>query len=850
MTICTHCHQSINDISDIIQDEDLITSDTEPNKTNSQYYFCCYGCKAAFNIIKKFRFEKYYYFRGDLTKKQDADGANFNDLKPEEPIIKDYGQFANIINNKPHNYKITLLVQNLHCGACVWVIENIIRQNSSVVKANLNLGNKILDIEYYGEQSAINESLIIINNLGYKLTIFDSKIINELEKKGQQELFIALAVAGFGAGNVMLFSFALWFADVKEMGVATRNLFHFFSALLALPIVIFSGRIFFKSAISAIRKKSPHMDIAITIAIILACIVSLIEAWLKKPHLYFDSAVMLIFFLLIGRYLDFKARKKVFDITSEFAMINCGYGNIINDDGSYQAILASEIRKGMKIMVNSGERFLADGIIIKGESEVDNSLISGETSLIKISQNSRIYSGMINISAPVIMIVDKDQKDSMLSQIITITSNIHNKKSNFIRIADQITKYYLPIIHIIAFATLIFWHLMIKIPFSDSLMNATAVLVISCPCALALAVPIAQAIIIAKMLKKGILITNGEVIEKINKIDLIAFDKTGSLTIGKLNLLKIIDLNKNCEIDFGNIENNQEILGLIYHLAVNSNHPLCKAINKKLAIIFNNPDINGAEKINYGNNIIFDEINEERGQGIVAKYNESNIYLGRKEFCLIGSGNIKNSDNNNISNYQEFITSRCFFKFNDIELLLLFNDSIKEDAHNAINNLKNIGEIIIMSGDNRIAVQNTANQLEIQQYYHDLTPIDKINILQQNIDKGRKILMIGDGINDAPALAMSLCSITFTDGADINKKTADIIIQGNKIMPIIDIIDNINFTLKIIKQNLAFSLFYNLIAIPFAITGLVTPLIAAIAMSSSSLIVLFNSLRITKFGND
>ena len=795
--------------------------------------FCCNGCQEAFKIINELGFANYYKLRN-----QNEDNLK---LKPENQYYQDIANFStqknNIDNQQNNSFEINFFVKGLHCAACIWLIESILKKNSSVIEGRINLSRKSLYINYSGDKSAINNIIKIINNIGYQLMPLDKKIIDEAEKSNNNELFKAMAVAGFGAGNIMLFSFALWFYGVEEMGIATRNFLHFFSALLALPVIFYSSQVFFKSAFNAIKNRYSHMDIPIAIAIFLACLVSLIEAYLKKPHIYFDSAVMLIFFLLIGRYLDYKTRKKVTSIATEFTMLSASYGVLENSNGTTELISISQLKAGMIVIVGMGEKIPCDGIIIDGYSKIDASIINGETNPQKITINSNVFGGTINLENPIKIKITKSFEESLLADIIKITDNIEKNKSRFVRIADNLAKFYTPIIHLLGLATFFIWLLIFNIHWADALINATAVLVISCPCALALAVPIAQTLTTAKMLRKGILINSGEALEKLQKITLIAFDKTGSLTEGKPKLIKIIDLNEEKIVDYPHrtaenqgLDNNLELM--LATLSANSRHPISQAISQAIN-----------QEFNHSQNIKLENIKEERGLGVSGFYQDNQIKIGRRSFCEINN------------NHHQFIEStlentnylHCFVKYKAEELMLIFSDQLKTDALLVIKKLKELqNKIIILSGDVDITVSQIAKTLEIEEYYSELTPLDKVKILQEKASEGYKILMIGDGLNDAPAIATSLASISFNSGSDITKNNSDIIIQGTRLQPIIDIFNHSAFSVKIMKQNLALALIYNAIAIPFAMSGMVVPLFAAIAMSSSSLIVLLNSLRINR----
>ncbi len=754
--------------------------------------FCCPGCEAAYKIINQSGFKNYYELREE----------NFvtGKIKPEIAENLDISEF--VVREENQNNSVSLMIQGMHCAACIWLIENISKNQKDVVDARVNLSKKTLFLRWRGDAKYGNELIKLIQNIGYKLLPFDQEILDSSEKKYNDEILRALAVAGFGTGNVMLFSFSLWFADAGQMGIQTRNLLHFFSSLIALPVIIFSARPFFSSAIRSIKQGYPNMDLAISIAIFLACIVSLLETFRSANHVYFDSAVMLTFFLLIGRYLDLKARKKAFAIATEFTLLSANFGRV-EEAGNIKILPSKNLKEGMILVVASGEKISADGIIIDGASELDTSLITGETTPKTVTKNSEVFAGMINLAQPLRIKITKSPQNSLLSEIIRLSDEAQSKKIHYVRLADYLSRFYTPAVHLLAFATFCFWF---KSGWEVALMNATAVLIITCPCALALAVPIVQTITISNFIKKGVLIKSGEALEKLIKSDIIIFDKTGSLTIGKPKLIEI-------KILHGEEKN---ILPLAASLAKASKHPLSQAISES-----------------YDGKFLDLKIKENPGFGLEAEFENKVMRLGRKQFCDIQ--NFQPSQQNSLS---------CFFKFGENEAEFLFADEIKSDAKAVISSLKSMGkEIILLSGDSKNPVESVAKTLEIDQFYFEQTPVSKAEFLGKFLADKKQFIMIGDGINDAPALALSPISISFSKAADISQNIADIIIQGEKLSPILEVINSSNRSISLMKQNLLIALLYNLIAVPFAISGHVVPLIAAIAMSSSSLIVLFNSLR-------
>jgi Cu2+-exporting ATPase len=769
--------------------------------------FCCLGCAAAYKIVSNLGFVNYYKLR--------QINNEAGKIKPEITREIDISEF--VFHEEDQTNSVWLMVLGLHCAACIWLIESILKKQKNVINARINLAKKTLFLKWRGDPKVGNELINLICTIGYKLLPFDEKILNNSEKKYNDFILRALAVAGFGAGNIMLFSLSLWFCDVMAMGKNTRNLLHFFSALIALPVIIYSARPFFISAAKSVKSGFPNMDLVISIAIFLTCITSILQTFRGEAHIYFDSAVMLIFFLLIGRYLDLKARKKAFAVAAEFMMLAASFGRV-EENCKIKILPAQKLQKDMILVVAAGEKIAADGIIIEGESEIDTSLITGEFQPQKVFLNQEVYAGTINMAAPLKIKITKIAQNSLLCEIMRLSQEVQNKKNHYIRIADHLAKFYAPAVHLLAFFTFALWF---KSGLEIALVNATAVLIISCPCALALAVPIVQTIAVTNLTKKGIVVKSGEALEKLREINIIVFDKTGSLTLGLPKLSGIFLLRQNQKVPLSK-QQKKTYLKLAASLAKKSQHPLSQAI---LASCKEN-----LEEL---------QVQENHGFGLEAKRQNKILKLGKKSFCGI----------ENYFEAQENFLS-CFARFGDEELVFLFADALKEDARATIKKLqKNGKKLILLSGDSKKNVQKIAQKLQITEFYFEQTPVAKVQFLEKLKSENKKFVMVGDGLNDVAALGLSDVAISFSRACDISQNVADIIIQGQKLMPVAEIINCAKKSLLLMKQNLLIALIYNSIAIPYAILGHVVPLSAAIAMSSSSLLVLLNSLRMNQTQN-
>ena len=770
------------------------------------------GCASAYQIINNLGLEKFYQKR--------LFNQDIKTLKPEENNQININEFC--YQEDGGYYEVDLLIEGLHCAACVWLIENVLKKQPEVQKARINMINRKLHLQWEGNKNIGNELVKMIFNLGYRLIPFDAESLSAIEKKYDNQILKALSVAGFSAGNVMLISVALWANSSLQMGVATRNMLYWVSALIALPAIIYSGRIFVISAFKSIKSGRMNMDVPIMVAIILVSIVSIFETITKGEHAYFDSLIMLIFFLLIGRFLDFSARKKAFSITKDLMMLSGTSATIITDDNQHKIIASKNLQKDMVLNVAMGEKIAADGIIIKGESEIDTAIITGESMPKKMVVNDEVFAGMVNLGDSLQVRINKAKEETLLAKIVQMVEKIENNKSYYTKISDIVAKYYTPIIHLIAFLTFLLW-IFLGIGWHNSLLNAVAVLIVTCPCALALSIPVVQIVAAGKLLKQGILFKNKKSLKKINKVDTIIFDKTGTLTIGKPQLIT-------AKID-------DKIIQIATSMAVKSRHILSQAL------------IN-----NFKGKLLNFKVKEIAGKGLVANYNNEEIRLGSYKFCQDGFSELRVKKEFKPINRQDYLNPKIindtllqiYFYYQGQIYIFNFQDQIRKDAKKIIQELNHKYDIIILSGDKKSNVQSVAKQLRISQYYFERTPDQKLEVLQDLKGKGKNILMIGDGINDSPALTLADVSMSPTLACDINKNIADVIFQGEKLYPVLEVINIAKKSNKIIKQNLSFALLYNLITIPFAMSGYIVPLFAALVMSCSSIIVVLNALRMKK----
>ena len=711
---------------------------------------------------------------------------------------KDFSGFAETGKDEG-TYTLHIMVDGMRCAACAWRIESELNAQSDV-KARVNLSTNRLVINWRGAKERCNELIAKASNLGFTLTPFDPEIEKSIEQSEEKFLLKCIVISGFASSTIMMFSLALWFSTKEEMGEATRDLMHWASALFALPAIAYAGQPYFASAWNALKNMRTNMDVPISLAVILAAAMSLFETIRHGEFVYFDSSTMLLFFLLIGRYLDKKARGKAKAAAQDLLAMMQGIATI-REGEKLRNLPIRDILPNMQLVVATGEKIAADGIVSNGNSEVDTSLITGETIPVPVQIGSKLFAGMINISAPIELKVSAASDKSLLADIVRLMENAEQGQAKYVRLADKVAGYYTPVVHILAAAAFIGW-LSTGMAWQAALMIATTVLIITCPCALGLAVPVVQVVASSRLFKNGMLLKSGDALERLATIDTIIFDKTGTLTLGRPKLS-------------GN-DYSLQSFQLAASLAAHSKHPLSKAINSS-----------------WNGDLLQLEVTEEVGKGLSAIYQGKNVKLGKRDWC--GDINAPKDD-----------SMELWLNIEEQKTRFIFNDEIRSDAVQIIANLKKKFRIILLSGDRTQVVSTVAKELGIDEYFASLTPIDKTNKIDEINKTGAKILMVGDGLNDAPALASALVSMSPSSAIDITQNAADIVFQGEKLSPVADAIDIANQSVILVKQNFILSFLYNVIAVPMAIMGLVTPLVAAIAMSSSSIIVIANALRLNR----
>ncbi len=699
--------------------------------------------------------------------------------------------------------RYSISIPGVHCGACIASVEGALAGKPDLVSARVNLTLKRLSLEVT-ETADLADILETVEGLGFDIYPIDMGDLAELENERQStQLLKALAVAGFASMNIMLLSVSVWSGAENS----TRDLFHIISAFIAVPVVFYSGQVFFRSALGALKAGRLNMDVPISLAVLLALGMSIYETLSGGSEAYFDAATMLLFFLLIGRYLDQKMREKARNSVISLSNLAAKGANRLMEDGSLSYIPADEILPGMTLRLRPGDRVPADGTLIKGSTEFDRALVTGESDPAKVEAGQNIEAGALNLTGLVDLRVEKSADQSFLAEIGRMLEAAEQGRGHYTRIADRMARIYAPAVHLLALFTFIYWLWSTNGHWHSSLTTAIAVLIITCPCALGLAVPVAHVVAASRLMKEGILMRDGGALERLAEVQHAIFDKTGTLTTGTPQVAHMPSLSAaDCAI--------------LKTLAGHSNHPASRAIVDHFA---------GHHGIELA------DIKEEPGFGIKAIWQQKHVRLGRAAWAT----EIAATDAG-----REF-SGLCFVVEGEKPAQIQLDENVRSSAQEAISQLHDLSmSAEIISGDAQQKVAAVARAVGIEAYSADQLPKDKFAHLAGLEKAGDYALMVGDGINDAPALAAAHVSMAPATAADVGRQAADFIFTRESLLAVPFALEMARRTRTVIKQNFGLALTYNLIAVPLAFAGYVTPLFAAIAMSASSILVVANAMRL------
>jgi Cu2+-exporting ATPase len=750
--------------------------------------FCCPGCAAAYDTIQELGLGRYYEQRL-------LDPA----IRAPRPDNAERWDLAHHIVTEPDGTRsLTLALDGLQCGACVWLIEQVLAREPGLLTGRVNMTSRRLRLAWRGEPGEAERFVAAVERLGYRLVPYDAAALAAADDRTGRALLRALAVAGFASANVMINSAAIWAGFDQGMGPATRALLYWVSALIALPAVAYAGRPFFRSAWGALRAGRTNMDVPISIGVLLVSAMSLWQTMQGALHTYFDSVVTLLFFLLIGRVLDHRARGQARATAQQLLTLRAADVAVLQPDGSVLRCAQESVAPGARVLVGMGERIGVDGVVERGSAPLDASLVTGESLPTQAGPGTKVFAGTLNQGETLLLRATATGSATLLAECVRLIEAAETRRGHFVILADRVARLYAPVVHLCAACAFLWWWAVQGVPVAAALLIACAVLIATCPCALALAVPAVQVIATGALFRAGMLLKSPTALERLAEVDTVVFDKTGTLTEPMLALAD-------------DPSRDPEALLVAASLAASSRHPLSRSL---LAAAGPVPAA--------------DCVTERPGEGLV----QGEIRLGSRDFA------------GDPSAPPAVGPELWLARPGRPPVLFAFQERLRADALATVTALRRAGlRILLASGDRAAAVEPVAARLGIADWRAEIGPTGKVALIESLRAQGRRVLMVGDGLNDGPCLAAASVSMSPATAADISQTVADVVFQGRGLAPVATVLRSARRARVVMWQNLSMSLGYNALMVPLAVAGWVTPLVAAVAMSSSSVLVMANSFR-------
>lgn len=811
-TSCFHCGQAI-------PEGDLVLRPIQ-NQTRE---FCCHGCAGVCEAIHEAGLESFY--------QRTPDGELLAPPPPPNKDVEfyDYDEVqSQFVDDLSQKREITLMSEAIHCAACIWLIEHSLAKIDGILFAKVNFTNKQIKIRW--DNSKIQLSAIIreLNRIGYDATPYDATASDAAFKKANRDLLYRLGYAGFAMMNVMWFSVALYSGANEDADF--RNYFHWLEFALASSVIIYSAKPFFQGAIRSLKARTVGMDVSISLGVLTTYFYSIwVTVDVNHPgNVYFDTMIDFVFLLLIGRYVEAISKNKAIDATRRLMDLQSKVARLVSD-GLEQVVPVRKLLKGQVVFVKPGEKFPVDGRILKGQGTVNESMLTGESREVFKLEGHSVSAGTINLDSALQVEVVSILQDTTLGKIVSMVEDAQGSKAPIQCTAEKIMPWFVSIVLVLAALSFTYWILAADL--ETAMIAATAVLIITCPCAFGLATPMATAVAAGVSAQNGILIKNGAVLEILNSVTHFVFDKTGTLTQGKMQL-------KTTQILPGLVEN--EVLHAIASIESHSEHALAKAITN---------DIIEAHKPFKQNLLEVTNFQAHPGKGVTAHIAQDAYAIGTalwlsEQGMALPELFVAQAD----FGAEQGQTSVWIARNAQVIGLLLLSDELRADAKLLIDRLKAQNKtVIILSGDRQKVAEKVAEQLGGMQVIAEVLPADKNQVIQDLQAQGHRVAMIGDGINDAPALVRADVGIALGSGTDVSAESADIVLLNDELLSVDTAVGLSARTLRTIKENIASSIVYNILFVPLAMAAVLTPLMAAISMPISSLVVIGNAARIRTY---
>ena len=764
---------------------------------------CCPGCKAVAELIRDTGMSRYY----DLRDAPDPGIGRPPEEAAEWGVFDSTDMLEAFTERDGDMREATIYVGGMYCSACSWLIETTLAKQPGISSAEVNPITHRLRLRFPGQDAKLSDHLATLANLGYQPQPLSPESTTRPEVTEQRTALKRLLVASLGMMQVMMFAVGLYAMDFQGIDAEMQHFLRLVSFFVTTPVVFYAARPFFASAWRGVVARKPGMDLPVSIAVGSAYVASIYATFTRGEAVWFDSVTMFVFFLTLGRFLEMRARHRSIDRSTALSSLLPNTATRIDGD-AHVVVPVNQLYAGDRVLIRAGDPIPADGVLDSGTTSVDESLLTGEARPQLKAKGDELSAGCVNLDGLIEMTVTQTGSDTTLGTISRLSERARYTRPAFVTLADRIASYIVIALLIVAAAVATFWY------FADpdrAFVITLSVLVVTCPCALALATPAAFAAAGSRLSQLRLLVTNGNAIESLSRATLAMFDKTGTLTMGEPRIAAVFVIDnafteKDCRL----------IAAALEHA---STHPLARAFAMQEALpVVSSP------------NIVI-------GQGVSGKVDGREWRIGNAEF--VGGGVA--ADDSTTTHVFLGVEGNAIAWF-EIE------DELRPDAKQTLNALRQLGlKTSLVSGDNKAAVESVAEALDIRDTHYECTPENKLTIIEAAQQAGERVVMIGDGINDAPVLAGADTSVAPAHGALLAQTSADVIMLGDSLAPLTTAIEMSRKTMRIVRQNLAWAIVYNTLALPLAAAGFVPPWLAAIGMSASSLVVVLNALRLTRF---
>ena len=783
---------------------------------------CCHGCQAVAQSIVDNGLEDYYRSRDALPESpREAMPAILDQL-----VLFDHAEFQKSFVRAlgETEREASLLLEGITCAACIWLNEQHVGKLPGVTAVDINYATRRARVRWDDSRIKLSDILAAVAAIGYRAYPYDAAKNEEISRKERRDALWRLWVAGFGMMQVMMYAYPVYIAD-GDMTADIESLMRWASLLLTLPVVFYSSAPFFRNAWRDLKLRRVGMDVPVALGVGVAFLASCWATLTQQGEVYFDSVTMFVFFLLGGRFLEMTARQKAVSVTEALAKLLPAFAQIMPNfpvDRSSEQRVVADLHPGDIVLVRPGDVVPADGRVLEGVSCANEALLTGESRPVSKSPGMPVTGGSVNTESPLVVRIEQVGEGTRLSAIIHLMERAAAEKPRIVELADRIASYFVAALLFVAIVVAIGWYIVDP---SKALWITVSVLVVTCPCALSLATPIALTVAAGALAKDGLLVTRGHAIETLARATHFVFDKTGTLTSGDMRLVDLLPTGK---------LTHDESLEIAAALEQASEHPVAVALRAATA---------GRQLPVAGNAL------SEAGQGIEGEIAGHRYRIGRPAYALgLGSGTLPDVASAWLDSGDTVVALG-----DETGCLALFRlgDEIRPEARPLIRALQTAGkQIVLLTGDAPSVARRVADTLGITDVRAGATPQGKHACVSELQAGGAIVAMVGDGVNDAPVLAQAQVSVAMGGGAQLARTQADFVLLSENLDHLRRGLLRGEKTLKVIRQNLWWSFAYNFVALPLAIAGFVTPWLAGIGMSASSLLVVLNSLRIQRVDGD